>query len=132
MQTINQLAEDQITDILNKYHAFFAFSNKQFEEQVTKGYKYVSCPHGMHAPKQYANKVMTEILAAYSDAAKTVQAETSKKDRIWYEFSNHECQIVGDYSDAVDALSSFDDITIEDIKSEWSAYWDHCVDNDYF
>ena len=132
MQTINQLAKTQVTAILNKYHTFFAFSNEQFEDQVNKDYKYVACPHGMYAPKQYADNVMSEISAAYSDAAKVVQSQSSKKERIWYEFSNHECQISMDYSDAVDALSSFDDITIEDIKSEWKAYFSHCVDNDYF
>ena len=132
MQTINQLAENQVTEALNKYHGFFAFSDKQFDEASTKGFKYVACGLGLYAPIDYAEVLVDKIRAIHKEAAKVVQTQTSKKDRIWYEFSNYECQIVGDYSDAVDALSSFDDITIEDIKSEWSAYWDHCVDNDYF
>ena len=129
---INQLADQQVTDILNKYHAFFAFSNKQFEEGRKDDLVYVSMDHGMYAPKIYADKVATEICAAYQDAAKIIQNQKSKKDRIWYELANHECQITMDYQDAIDALSIFDDITPDDVKAEWGAYFNHCVENDYF
>ena len=129
---INQLAENQVTDLLNKYHGFFAFSNKQFDEGIKEGFTYVRMPHGMFAPKQYADTLANQICKAYQDAAKTIQGQKSKKDRIWYELANHECQITYDYSDAVSALSCFDDITEQDVKDQWSSYLQHCVDNDYF
>ena len=130
--TINQIADEQVSAILNKYHAFFAFSNQQFDEQATKCFIYARLPHGMFAPKAYANSVISEVLAAYDEARKAVQSQESKKDRIWYEFANHECQISMDYSDALAALLAFDDITEQDVHDQWPAYFNHCVDNDYF
>lgn len=58
-------------------------------------------------------------------------ANNSIKTIIWDSLANYECQIIGNYSDAIEALKVYG-ITEADIKTEWSAYYQTCIDNDYF
>ena len=57
--------------------------------------------------------------------------ENGIKKILWREFANYECQIVGSPEDAINALKDYhfkDDI----IYTEWSSYWNWCIDNDQF
>ena len=129
---INRMADDEVSEILNAHYAFFAFSNSQFSEKAVRIFKYVALGAGLYAPVQHAETLVDKINAVYDKAAKKVQSEKSKKDRIWYELANHECQITGEYQDALSALSIFDDITEEDVAAEWMPYIEHCRENNYF
>tara|TARA_R110001583_G_scaffold23707_2_gene87140 strand:- start:801 stop:1178 length:378 start_codon:yes stop_codon:yes gene_type:complete len=120
-----------IESVMQENMAFFAFSNEQFNRQKWDDIEYVSLGSGLVCPKENAEKLTQELNAVTTNRIKKELEENSVKDIIWRELANHECQIVGDYSDVVDLLSGYG-ITEQDIKEQWSSYYQHCIDNDYF
>ena len=127
----NKYVDDGITRTLEKYGAFFAFNQSQFEENKKEGVKYVDLGAGLIGPKENAQKIADGIEAVTKGGvAKDLETRTDK-EIIWAEFANYECQIVGSPEDAIDALANYP-FTEKQIKKEWAGYWDYCVDNDLF
>lgn len=67
--------QDKIGDIIKQNGAFFAFGNKQFDEQKVAGVKYVSMGNGFICPKENADKLNREI----NQAVKEQRAEEKAK-----------------------------------------------------
>ena len=131
MKYLNDYMDEAQTKAFNDAGAFFAFSNTQFDEAKTEGVKYVQLGAGLISPKENAEALTKRLDTIYEEAVKQDVAENGKKDIIWRELANHECQIVGDPSDCVTRLDGYP-ITEEEIQAEWPAYYNHCIDNDYF
>lgn len=53
--------DEKISLVLKTNGAFWAFSNKQFDEQKKEGIKYVSMGQGLICPKENAHKIGAEI-----------------------------------------------------------------------
>ena len=123
--------DNKMSEIFDKYGAFFAFSNKQFDEKADKSKKYTSCGAGLICPVNNKQLMQAELDIAIKKHEEKDMAENGKKKIIWRELANYECQISYDISDAVAALGSYG-ITKDEIQSEWPAYMQHCIDNDYF
>lgn len=128
MQTFQ---EKHQTKVFNKYFCFFAFNQKQLIKGINRNFKYASLGAGLYAPSVFANKVIDKLEQIHKNAIAKHQQVTSKKDIIWDAFSNYECQISNDLTDAIESLEGYD-ITKEDIIAEWDAYFDYCCENDYF
>ena len=121
----------RISEILHRHGAFFAFSQRQFEERQVRGVKYAHCGAGMICPESAADQLQAEIRAAI-DAYHTADlAENGKVKIIWRELANHEAQITHDITSTVEALQGYG-ITREEVKAEWAGYLRHCVENDLF
>ena len=130
---MRKVTQDTISKVLDQYGAFFAFSNKQFEESRKEGVKYVDLGAGLIAPKGTSKKIAAGIEAATKAEVATVKKEKTKKEIIWDAFANYECQITCDISAAVEFLDDFDyGFTKEEIQKEWKGYWNYCVDEDLF
>jgi len=123
--------DNRMSEIFDKHGAFFAFSNKQFEERANKNLKYTSCGAGLICPVDNKRVLQSEIDIAIKEHTKKDLDANGKKKIIWRELANYECQISYDISDAVSALDSYG-ITEKEIQKEWPDYLQHCVDNDYF
>jgi hypothetical protein len=119
------------TEILNENGAFFAFSQTQFNDAKTEGVEYEHLFSGLICPKNNSKKLMDELNAIFAHAREWELANNTKKEIIWHELANHECQIVGSWDDAYQAVKHYG-ITEDEVKAEWGAYWDNCVENDYF
>ncbi|MDD2661530.1 MAG: hypothetical protein PHY54_17910 [Methylococcales bacterium] len=117
--------------ILEQHGAFFAFNKAQQAEQSTPGVEYVGLQAGLVCPKDKASSLMESLAKLSANKVAFELANNSKKDIIWYELANHECQVTGSYEDIIGLLSCYG-ITEDDIKAEWQAYYDNCVENDYF
>ena len=121
----------RIGEILNRHGAFFAFSQRQFEEQQVKGVKYTNCGGGMACPEGAVDQLSVEIEAAIDAYRAADLAENGKTEIIWRELANHEAQLTHDIQDTVAALQGYG-ITREEVKAEWPAYLRRCVENDLF
>jgi hypothetical protein len=117
--------------IMSEHGAFFAFSKKQYDEAAKAGVNYISLGSGLIAPDDKAESLIESFSAITAEKIAYELANNTRKDIIWYELGNHECQIVGSYREVIEVLAPYG-ITEDEIKSEWPAYWDHCVEHDYF
>lgn len=128
---MRKVTQDEISQVLDQYGAFFAFSNNQFEEKRKEGVKYVSLGAGLIAPKGTGQKIVDGIEAARKNGVAQDKKEKTNKQIIWDAFANYECQIVGSPEDAIEALDGYG-FSDEEIQKEWKAYWNYCVDKDLF
>jgi len=119
------------TDLFNKTGAFFAFSDKQFNEQKIYNVVYTHCGSGLTAPVNNVKKVMEGLKSIYAAGIAEDISENGKDAIIQRELGNHEAQITGDISDTVDALDGYG-ITAAEVKAGYSVFFQTCIDNDWF
>ena len=131
MKSLSDYTNQAQTDLFNETGAFFAFNKKQFEESQQEGVKYVSLGAGMICPKGSAKALLDGLSKINTQGIESDMRDNSVKDIIWREFANFECQIVSSPEAALDALEDYP-IEKQVILEQWPAYWQHCIDNDYF
>lgn len=131
MKYLSDYMQEKQTAAFDHHGGFFAFSNKQFDEQKKADVVYIQLGSGLIAPKSNAAALVKALEQIHSDAIKQDITENGIKAIIWRELANHECQITMDYSDAFYALEGYG-IAIEQVKTEYTPYFQNCVKNDYF
>ena len=131
MKYLSHYTEAKTTSLLNSTGAFFAFSQKQFDEKQIEGVDYVLMGNGLIAPKDNTAEIVEGFKTISSEAIAQDIAENGKPAIIRRELANYECQITSDISDAVEVLKSYD-ITEEEVQAQWGAFFQNCIDNDYF
>ena len=131
MQYLSSYMNDKQTDVFNKYGAFFAFSNEQYKEKAVDGIKYASLGSGLIAPVGTGKDLMSALDLIHKSAIQQDITENGITAIIHRELGNYECQITCDYDDVIDVLKPYG-VTVEQIKAEYSVFFQHCVDNDYF
>jgi hypothetical protein len=122
--------EKEQEHILDNNNAFFAFSNEQFNSCADQSVAYSNLGGGLYCPTGNVDALINEFDEAHSRKIQWELSNNTLKDIIWDSLANYECQIIGDYSDALDALQSYG-ISEDDIKKEWNGYYQNCIDNDY-
>ena len=132
MKYLSDYVENKQTELFNSTGAFFAFSNKQFDERKQPGIKYVSLGAGLICPSYNASQLVSGLDSINDAGIAADIAENGIKAIIHRELVNHECQISMEIDDAVNKLSDYPGITRETVQAEWPEYFQHCVDNDYF
>jgi len=123
--------QDKQTEAFNNHGAFFAFSNKQYDEKAVKGVTYASLGAGLIAPKDKAKQLIADLDSISHAAMQEDLSDNGIKAIIHRELANHECQITMDYEDVVSKLAPYS-ISREIIAAEWPEFWNICVENDYF
>lgn len=121
----------KINDLLIANGAFFAFTEQQYNDEALPGVEYKRLCAGMFCPSDNVKTVMNGLDSLSNEKPRWELANNSIKTIIWDSLANYECQISGDYSDAIEALKMYG-ITETDIKKEWPGYYQNCIDNDYF
>jgi len=102
---IRKEKEQMTTDLFKKCGVFFAFSDKQFEENKTplkEGEKYVSIGAGGYMPKGSFDAFRDGMKAINQLGKDKVKKGNLAETEILYELRNHECFYTSDYSDVVD------------------------------
>ena len=132
MPYLSHYTETLQTQLFNSTGAFFAFSQKQFDEGGQPGVTYASLGAGMICPKDNIDVLVTGLAEIRENGIKLDIEANGLKAIIHREFANHEAQITMDITDTVDALEDYPGITSETIQAEWSEFFQHCIDNDYF
>lgn len=115
MKYLSDYTQQGITDLLNQYGGFFAFSDAQMNEKKKEGVEYVSCGHGLIAPKENAKLLVDGLIANGDKAVQQDIAENGKEEIIKRELYNHEAFYTGDIEQTVDALSIYG-FTEEDVR----------------
>ena len=123
--------DEKINALLTANGAFFAFTEQQYNDEALPGVEYKRLYAGMLCPSDNVKTVMNGLDSLSNEKTRWELANNSIKTIIWVSLANYECQITGDYNDAIEALKPYG-ITEDDIKTEWPAYYQNCIDNDYF
>jgi|14_taG_2_1085336.scaffolds.fasta_scaffold48076_1 hypothetical protein len=118
---------DGITLAMEKHGAFWAFSNKQLDEQKKEGVEYVGLNGGLVAPKESVVQLMKDIAKVGRERAQNDLDANTKKEIIHRELANYETFITGDITDTVNALASHG-ITREDVQAEYPEYYNEAIE----
>ncbi|ELY5142023.1 TPA: hypothetical protein I7264_03115 [Vibrio parahaemolyticus] len=114
MKYLSDYIQQPQTALFDELGAFFAFSNKQFDEVKKKGIEYVSLGMGMIVPKNNAKQLVERLEVIQKEGINQDIAENGKDSIIRRELFNHECFYTGDICDCVEKLEgygySYDDI----------------------
>lgn len=103
----------------SKWGAFFAFGQKQFDEQKEDGVKYVSLGAGLLARKDNA-KEMLKALKQFSKDERQRELDIKGKDGIIrYELDNHEAFYTSDIDATVEAVEGYG-ITREEVRKVYN------------
>ena len=128
---IQQFIEKHQTKVFKKYFCFFAFSKKQFDEQVNDNFDYISMGSGFYAPVEFVKQVIEGLDKAHAIAIKKCLQKHTLKQIIWYELGNYEVQISGDLTEVRAVLSDFN-VSEELLIKTYNEFYDNCTKNNYF
>jgi len=110
--------------------AFFAFSDKQFNEKKVEGVEYVDMGAGLICPKANAPTMRAQLDEAVKNAVELDVAENGMEAIVKREYFNYESQITMDTSNAMGSLYAhkekypdlFTDEAIEKVFADCFAY----------
>jgi len=125
------IMEQQQTALFERYGAFFAFGNKQFDEQKEDGVKYVSLFSGLIAPKDNAKRLLEELEAITDNYIKRDIKENGKTAIIERELANHEAGYTYSIDDTVTALEGYG-ITTAEVQAVFNNWIKKNSDNEVF
>lgn len=107
MKYLSNYTEEATSKALKDNRAFFAFSDKQFDEQKENEIKYVSLGMGLLCPKENAEKLITDMDNAIKNGVKQDLAENGKENIIKRELANHEAYYTMDITSTAEALEVY-------------------------
>lgn len=107
MKYLSQYMEAKQTTAFNKAGAFFAFSNKQFNEARKEGVKYTNMGGGMICPKDTADTLAEELHTIYIDSIAEDIKDNGLNAIIRRELNNHEAYYTNDTTSTAEALSDY-------------------------
>jgi hypothetical protein len=122
-QNIKKEKQKMTTELFEKCGVFFAFSDKQFDENKTplkEGEKYVSIGGGGYMPKGSIKAFEEGMKAINSYGKQKVKKSNLQETEILYELQNHECFYTGDISDVVDLFEGT--YTVKQIRDVYNKY----------
>lgn len=113
MKYLSNYIEEKQTKLFNDLWIFFAFSDKQFEEQKKEWIEYISIWSGIIIPKENADKFLIEHKKIIEEWIQEDIKENWIEKIIERELINHEAYYTYDIESTVDALEEYN---IEDWK----------------
>jgi hypothetical protein len=119
MKYLSNYVEAAQTKLFNETGTFFAFSNKQYDDQAKAGIEYASLGAGIICPKGNVKALVAGLETINAQGIAQDLAENGKDGVIERELHNHEAFYVGSIRDTVDALSDYG-ITREEIRQVYN------------
>jgi hypothetical protein len=120
MSCHSDYSNQAITHLFEETGAFYAFSDKQFQEKQKDGVNYVSCGGGLIVPEGKVQSFFKQLSRIKEKSIKLDLESNGKEEIIKRELVNHECYYVNDCSDCVDALEPYG-ITQEEVNTVFKA-----------
>jgi len=110
MKYLSDYTEQATSAALNKAGAFFAFSNKQFNEQRVDGVEYSNAGAGCICPTDNVATLVMELSNGHKAGIALDIAENGKEAIIRRELYNHEAFYTGDWKGCIfqGALNGYD------------------------
>ena len=131
MKHLSDYIEEAQTVAFRNAGAFFAFSQRQFNEQKKTDTKYVNLGGGLICEKGREDQLCETLDKIAEDGIKQDVKENGKDAIIRRELFNHECQITMSPEECTRALKDYP-ITEAEIFKAFPAFMQLCCDNDYF
>jgi hypothetical protein len=137
MPYFSHYLRDAQSKALKDNGAFFAFGDKQFNEQKVEGVEYVDMGGGLICPKANAATLRSQLDAATTMAVETDVAGNGMEAIVRREYFNHESHISMDTSNAMGALYAHKNrypriFTDEAIEKVFSKCWKEALKRDMF
>lgn len=107
MKYLSDYSEQKQTALFDSLGAFFAFSNKQFEEKQKEGVKYISMGCGMITPEKNVKQLIDGLSNINKECIELDIAENGIDGIIRRELFNHECFYTGDIDSCIDKLQDY-------------------------
>lgn len=110
--------ENMLNQLVVDCKMFFAFSDKQFEENKTElkeGEKYVSLGTGVYLPNIYVNEWIAETKRIKAWEKVQIRNSKQEEEHILFELKNRECFYTGDVNDAFEILKEF--YTLDEVQT---------------
>jgi len=120
MKHLSDYTDDLTTKAMREAGAFFAFSQKQFEEKKIAGVSYTDMGAGLIARTDSAQGLRQKLADIHEAGIKADLEENGVVGVVKRELYNHEAFYTWDISSTVDALEGYD-IPRETIKSIFEA-----------
>jgi len=120
---IKKEKQKMVSELFEKCGVFFAFSEKQFEENKTplkEGEKYVSIGGGGYLPKGKVKEFQEGMEAIERYGKQKVKKNNLAEAQILDELQNYECFYTGDISDVVDLFEGT--YTVKQIRDVYNKY----------
>lgn len=139
MESLTRYIEKDISDLMDKVGAFYAFSFNQFDEAKVEGVKYVNSGFGLFLPKDSYDYFFNEYNQIIDNGAKNHLAKYGADAIIRYEYFNHEQQL--SYFQDVKNTSTYESLSpyfgmkgfdLENIERVFKKCYQEAVKNDYF
>ncbi len=105
--SLSEIIQDNQTKCFDANGVFFAFSDKQFEEQKKDGVKYASLGAGLLCPVDSVSKFITEHALIVKNGITQDIEQNGKEEIIRRELANHECYYTNDAEDCIEALEGY-------------------------
>ena len=115
MKFLQDYVEKEQSKLFKECNAFFAFSNKQFEEGKKENVTYVRMGGGMFCNKEHVEKLINELDEIYNKGIQQDLEENGKRNIIVRELANHEAYYTYDIAQTVEKLEKYP-ITEEEIQ----------------
>jgi len=122
MKYLQDYTEKATSKLFKDNGAFFAFSDKQFEEAKDKkipNKDYCNMFAGMVAPKKNSDNIIAGLKKITKEGIKQDIKENGIIGIIKRELGNHECYYTGDYSTAFESLDGYN-ITLNQVKEVYN------------
>jgi len=135
MRTLRDYTEEAHTALFKECGAFFAFSNEQLQEGLSKldGEEVSNLGGGMFCLSKNVDTFIVKMEEISKNAREQYIKDCGINAVIMNELSNHEAQIFGDISDTVEALEGYDCITPEMVAKVFKdEYMPMCIEKDLF
>lgn len=106
---MNTQLQEQQSKLFKEFGVFFAFGNKQFEEQRQEGVDYCTVlSAGDCVPVQHAGEFAKRLSVLHKEARDKALIEKGIERIIEEELVNHEAFYTGDVAPVVEALAYYD------------------------
>jgi len=138
MKTLRDYTEEAQTELFKECGVFFAFSNEQLQEGLSKieredGDKFTDLGGGMFCLSKNVDTFIAKMEAITKSAIEQDIEENGINAIIMRELANYETQITSDISDTVEALEDYEGITMEVVaKAFKEEYMPMCIEKDLF
>ena len=137
MPYLSDYMSEAQTNLFNDIGAFFAFSNKQFEEGKREDTKYVSIGGGLLCPQGKAKELVDGLDDIYDKGIRRDVKENGTEGIIEREYFNYECQISYRHDEVLEALEGYierfpDKFTKEKINQVFKNCWKKALENNWF
>jgi hypothetical protein len=107
MKYLSDYMEAKQTQLFKETGTFFAFSDRQYEEQVDKSKTYVYMGAGMYTLKKFAIDQIEKHYQIYKDSIKEDIKENGKDGIILREILNYESYYTNDLTETIEALKDY-------------------------